>query len=159
MGSDAPKKLPKWWTDERKAKLIELWETHSNSIIAEIIGDGCTRNAVSGAAHRFGLRKVEPNRPPKPPKPRKRRKLTEQEKAIRRKPKVMSEIIKGEDMLPLLDSIQGLTSENCAYPYGVMAFKFCGRPRDRGSFCEAHANLCYQAHNPHSHSRPFFRIR
>jgi GcrA cell cycle regulator len=146
---------PVWWTEDRKKQLMELWDQYSNSQIGAVIG--CSRNAVSGAAHRLGLKK-EPKKASKSPRPRQRKKLTEEEKAIRRKPKLMADIIKGEDLLPLLDSIVELRSDECAYPYGVMSFKFCGRPRDRGSFCEAHAQLCYQPPKQRSHVRPFFRI-
>lgn len=43
------------WTDERIAKLEELWRKGvSASEIADILGD-VTRNAVIGKAHRLGL--------------------------------------------------------------------------------------------------------
>lgn len=44
------------WTDERIAQLKKLWEEgKSASQIAEILGDGMSRNAVIGKAHRLGL--------------------------------------------------------------------------------------------------------
>lgn len=44
------------WTDERIAKLKQHWdEGLSASQIAELLGDGLTRNAVIGKAHRLGL--------------------------------------------------------------------------------------------------------
>ena len=43
------------WSEEREAKLRELWEKgHTASQIAEILG-GITRNAVIGKAHRLKL--------------------------------------------------------------------------------------------------------
>ena len=43
------------WTEEREAKLKELWEKgHTASQIAEMLG-GTTRNAVIGKAHRLKL--------------------------------------------------------------------------------------------------------
>ncbi len=44
------------WTDERIALLKQYWaEGHSASQIAELLGDGLSRNAVIGKAHRMGL--------------------------------------------------------------------------------------------------------
>ena len=42
------------WTEEKVAKLKELWGTKTASEIASIIG-GITRNAVIGKAHRLNL--------------------------------------------------------------------------------------------------------
>lgn len=131
-----------WWTEERKQQLRDLWDSHSNSQIATIMG-AVSRCAVSGAANRMGLKKPKPE--PRPKQPRKSKKLTEEEKAARRKPKAMSEIIRGYTIEPLLDSILELTSETCAYPYGQgRDIAFCGRPRSHGSYCAVHGSLCYQ---------------
>lgn len=135
---------------------MELWKDHSNSQIATIIG-AKSRCAVSGMANRMGLKKPKP--PKKETQCRNRGKLTEAEKALRRRPKTMAEIIKGESIPPLLDSILELREDKCAYPYGATAFKFCGRPRERGCFCEMHAQLCYNAPKLRSDIRPFFRTR
>lgn len=44
------------WTDERIALLKKYWaEGHSASQIAELLGDGLSRNAIIGKAHRMGL--------------------------------------------------------------------------------------------------------
>lgn len=44
------------WTDERVARLKELWDKGlSASQIAQELGDGLSRNAVIGKAHRMGL--------------------------------------------------------------------------------------------------------
>ena len=44
------------WTDERVAKLQELWDKGlSASQIAKELAEGVTRNAVIGKAHRMGL--------------------------------------------------------------------------------------------------------
>ncbi|MFA5582567.1 MAG: GcrA family cell cycle regulator [Paracoccaceae bacterium] len=44
------------WTDERVELLRKYWdEGHSASQIAELLGDGLSRNAVIGKAHRLGL--------------------------------------------------------------------------------------------------------
>jgi hypothetical protein len=143
MGGD-----PVWWTEQRKQQLLELFDKYSNSRIALMMG-ATSRNAVAGIAQRMGLKKTKPMPAEKKKRVRNRRKpMTEQEKAIRRMPKPIQEIIHGDDIPPLLDSIAGLRSDNCAYPYGVRDFKFCGRPREQGSFCGAHALLCYQPPKP-----------
>ncbi|WP_235927776.1 GcrA family cell cycle regulator, partial [Sandarakinorhabdus rubra] len=44
------------WTDERIAKLKQGWESGMTATqIAEMLGEGVTRNAVIGKAHRLGL--------------------------------------------------------------------------------------------------------
>ncbi|WP_199556266.1 GcrA family cell cycle regulator [Sandaracinobacteroides hominis] len=44
------------WTDERIAQLKQYWEEgRSASQIAELLGEGLSRNAVIGKAHRLGL--------------------------------------------------------------------------------------------------------
>ncbi len=44
------------WTDERIAALKQYWEEgRSASQIAEVLGEGLSRNAVIGKAHRLGL--------------------------------------------------------------------------------------------------------
>ena len=44
------------WTDERIALLKQYWEAgRSASQIAELLGEGLSRNAVIGKAHRLGL--------------------------------------------------------------------------------------------------------
>ena len=57
------------WTEEREAKLKELWEKgHTASQIAEMLG-GTTRNAVIGKAHRLKLAgRVAPKKAEKPKK-------------------------------------------------------------------------------------------
>ena len=70
------------WTDERVEKLRELWDKGlSASQIAKELGEGVTRNAVIGKAHRLGLKsrpspvkanekkKAAPAKPKPAPKP------------------------------------------------------------------------------------------
>lgn len=64
------------WTDERIALLKQYWEEgRSASQIAELLGEGLSRNAVIGKAHRLGLasrpsplKTGETKTEPKPPK-------------------------------------------------------------------------------------------
>jgi GcrA cell cycle regulator len=69
------------WTDERIAQLKQYWEEgRSASQIAELLGEGLSRNAVIGKAHRLGLAsrpsplktgepKAEPKARPEPKAP------------------------------------------------------------------------------------------
>ena len=51
------------WTEEKVAKLKELWSKgHTASQIAEALGD-TTRNAVIGKAHRLNLEARAPSKP------------------------------------------------------------------------------------------------
>ena len=44
------------WTEEREQKLRKLWEKgYTASQIAEMLGEGATRNSVIGKAHRLKL--------------------------------------------------------------------------------------------------------
>ena len=50
------------WTDEKVAKLKELWaKGHTASQISEMLGD-TTRNAVIGKAHRLNLEARAPSK-------------------------------------------------------------------------------------------------
>jgi len=145
-----------FWTLEREKELRQLVEEKSRTReISEAMF--CTRNMIIGKMRRMGL-SFKKDKKPKPSKPRMLRKLTAEEVAARRKPKPMKEIIKGDDIPPLLDSIKRLRRHDgalitCAYPYGDREFKFCGRKVERGSFCALHASLCYQP--PRPNTRPY----
>ena len=145
-----------FWNPEKDQILTQLYlEKKSNSFIGDVLGT--TRNAVAGRAFRIGLKK-EKQCVAGQPRIRKKTRLTEAEKAIRKAPKLERQIVKGNQIPPLIDSALELTPKKCAYPYGDNGFQFCGRPRERGSFCEFHASLCYV--EPHRRStRPSYRWR
>jgi hypothetical protein len=146
-----------FWNEERKQIVRKLWSSKSNQKIADIIGHGATRNAVSGIGLRMGLKKVPCEH--KESKIRSKKYLTKAEKQKRKMPKPPSSIIRGEDVPPLLCSALELTSDNCAYPYGERNFKFCGRPRVFKSFCAIHAPLCYTPSKPREYKPSFYRGR
>jgi hypothetical protein len=61
------------WTDERKAEARRLWMAgYSASLIAESIGNDCTRNSIIGLAHRgkWGQRRPVYARSTAPKRPR-----------------------------------------------------------------------------------------
>ena len=116
------------WTDEKIAKLQELWgKGMTASQIADAIGDGITRNAVIGKAHRLKL----PSRP-SPVKPE-------------AKPKEEPVSTKKTTLLEL-------TEQTCKWPIGHPGdadFYFCGKPSRPGvPYCREHCEMAFQAQLP-----------
>lgn len=131
---------PMAWTDDRIARLKELWKKGlSASQIAGELG-GVTRNAVIGKAHRLGLQsrpspvKGDASRAKKPAP------------AAPRKPE--------KKRVTLLD----LTDRMCKWPIGHPGepdFHFCGRPAAPGMpYCAEHCAAAYQAQAPRRDRRP-----
>lgn len=125
------------WTDEKIEKLKKLWgKGLTASQIAAEIGDGITRNAVIGKAHRLKL----PSRPspvkgaatPKVEKPEEPKKETPVE-AKR-------------------TSLLELTEQTCKWPIGHPGdpdFYFCGKPSRPGvPYCREHCKMAFQAQLP-----------
>jgi GcrA cell cycle regulator len=124
------------WTDERIAKLKELWEAGAPaSAIAEALGEGMSRNAVIGKAHRLGLTArpspVKTAQPAEAPAPR---------PAARKAAPVQR-----TTLLDLNDRI-------CKWPIGhpnEPDFHFCGKPVNPGfPYCPEHCAIAYQAQMP-----------
>lgn len=125
------------WTDERIELLKRLWEKGlSASQIAEELGEGVTRNAVIGKAHRLGL-KSRPS-PVKADAPKKAA------AAAPKKPKVVTK----PKRVTLLD----LSDKICKWPHGHPGeedFHFCGKPVQPGfPYCPEHCGVAYQAQLP-----------
>jgi GcrA cell cycle regulator len=123
------------WTEERVARLTELWTAgYSARSIAEILGS-ITRNAVIGKANRLGLSK-----PTKSSMTRARRR-DEGEPAPREEP-----VAAGPEGGV---SILTLTTATCRWPLGHPGeedFRFCGaRTRAGQPYCETHSRMAYQA--------------
>ncbi len=124
------------WTDDRIEKLRKLWAKGlSASQIAGEIGDGVTRNAVIGKAHRLGLKsrpspvKSDPKKPKKPaPKP--------------------TAAPASDDKISLLQ----LNERICKWPIGhpgEIDFHFCGLPSVAGHpYCGPHCEMAYQTQAP-----------
>ena len=159
-----------WWTFERDEELLRLRaQKYSASGIAEILGDGLTRNAVLGRLHRLGIKAGKPvtKRAPteklrlKPPKdvvkPAIRvikavqfdhRVRGDVDVRLPRKPKsriVCTEADISLASTPLGLSMMDLGQEHCRWPVNEPEPKgeylFCGHPKKYGSYCTHHAAM------------------
>ncbi len=118
------------WTEEKVEVLTELWrEGQSACQIAEVLGEGVTRNSVIGKANRLGLSK--------PSKSSVTRKQRTQEK-------VKAKLMAPEGGATILT----LTASTCRWPIGDPGdedFRFCGGPSSSEQpYCEYHSQLAYQ---------------
>ena len=137
------------WTDEKVAKLKELWgKGNTASQIAEIIG-GISRNAVIGKAHRLNLSA----------KIKTRTATSTQnfensigEKNIKdkkiRKSKFKSLIIEKDFEPENPKQLEELDEKSCKWPIGhpdEKNFYFCGRSSLKDfSYCKLHLLYAYQ---------------
>jgi GcrA cell cycle regulator len=120
------------WTDERIQLLQSLWEKGlSASQIATELGEGITRNAVIGKAHRLGLKsRPSPLKAVPPQKPA---------------AKPVKEKKESEEKITILT----LTERICKWPIGHPGepdFHFCGKKSQPGQpYCAKHASMAYQS--------------
>ena len=138
------------WTEEKVAKLKELWgKGNTASQIAEIIG-GISRNAVIGKAHRLNLSA----------KIKTRTATTNQnfdnsisEKNVQitkrgRKSKFKSLIIENDFEPENPKQLEELDENSCKWPIGhpnEKGFYFCGRSSLKDfSYCKLHLLYAYQ---------------
>jgi len=132
------------WTPERIEKLQKLWEQGlSASQIADDLGEGVSRNAVIGKAHRLGL-KVRPS-PVKTEAAPKKAPAAPTAAPTPRKPKAPPAKSARVTLLDLNDRV-------CKWPHGHPSdddFHFCGKPVQPGfPYCGEHCAVAYQAQLP-----------
>jgi GcrA cell cycle regulator len=128
------------WTEERVDLLKQLWgEGKTAAEIAKALGEGVTRNAVIGKAHRLKLSsRVSPiqQAAKKPVK-------SEAPKVKKMQPVIKRSVFKGKGV-----SMAELGNGMCRWPNGDprdAEFNFCGCQAVPGlPYCEEHAQLAYQ---------------
>ena len=137
------------WTDEKVAKLKELWgKGNTASQIAEIIG-GLSRNAVIGKAHRLNLSAKIKTRTATSNKSFDNSIETNKNKPGRgRKSKFKSLIIEKDFEPENPKQLEELDENSCKWPIGhpnEKSFYFCGRSSLKDfSYCKLHLLYAYQ---------------
>jgi GcrA cell cycle regulator len=137
------------WTEEKVAKLKELWgKGNTASQIAEIIG-GISRNAVIGKAHRLNLSAKIKTRPAISNINFEHNINTNNPKVKRgRKSKFKSLIIEKDFEPENPKQLEELDENSCKWPIGhpnEKSFYFCGRSSLKDfSYCKLHLLYAYQ---------------
>ena len=137
------------WTDEKVAKLKELWgKGNTASQIAEIIG-GISRNAVIGKAHRLNLSAKIKTRTAASSKNFDSSMQENNVKSNRgRKSKFKSLIIEKDFEPENPKQLEELNENTCKWPIGhpdEKNFYFCGRSSLKDfSYCKLHLLYAYQ---------------
>ena len=137
------------WTEEKVAKLKELWGKGSTaSQIAEIIG-GISRNAVIGKAHRLNLSSKIKTRNASSIQNYDNNSEENNSKQKRgRKSKFKSLIIEKDFEPENPKKLEELAESSCKWPIGhpeEESFYFCGRSSLKDfSYCKLHLLYAYQ---------------
>ena len=137
------------WTEEKVAKLKELWgKGNTASQIAEIIG-GISRNAVIGKAHRLNLSAKIKTRTAISNQNFENSLNEKQNKTKRsRKSKFKSLIIDKNFEPESPKQLEELDENSCKWPIGhpdEKSFYFCGRSSLKDfSYCKLHLLYAYQ---------------
>ena len=137
------------WTEEKVAKLKELWGKGSTaSQIAEIIG-GISRNAVIGKAHRLNLSAKIKTRSAASNQNFQSSLMEKNIKTRRtRKSKFKSLIIEKDFEPENPKQLEELDENSCKWPIGhpnEKSFYFCGRSSLKDfSYCKLHLLYAYQ---------------
>tara|TARA_B100001057_G_scaffold259832_1_gene260027 strand:+ start:285 stop:779 length:495 start_codon:yes stop_codon:yes gene_type:complete len=137
------------WTEEKVAKLKELWgKGNTASQIAEIIG-GISRNAVIGKAHRLNLSAKIKTRPTTKNENSKINNENNKLKyRISRKNRFKSLLIDKDFEPENPKQLEELDENSCKWPIGhpnEEAFYFCGRTSLKDfSYCKLHLLYAFQ---------------
>lgn len=137
------------WTEEKVAKLKELWGKGSTaSQIAEIIG-GISRNAVIGKAHRLNLSAKIKTRTATSNESFKNSRSDNNIKSKRgRRSKFKSLLIEKNFEPENPKTLEELDENSCKWPIGhpnEKSFYFCGRSSLKDfSYCKLHLLYAYQ---------------
>ena len=136
------------WTEEKVAKLKELWSKgHTASQIAEALGD-TTRNAVIGKAHRLNLEARAPSKQSSQSSTSVNRTVRRGSAPISRKAKFQSILLDKNFEPENPKSLEELTDQTCKWPIGhpnEEKFYFCGRkPEGEFPYCKLHVLYAFQ---------------
>ena len=137
------------WTDEKVAKLKELWgKGNTASQIAEIIG-GISRNAVIGKAHRLNLSAKIKTRTAASNLNFDNSLNSKNNKLKRGRKSRFSSLIIEKDFEPENPKqLEELDEKSCKWPIGhpdEKSFYFCGRTSLKDfSYCKLHLLYAYQ---------------
>ena len=139
------------WTEEKVAKLKELWSKgHTASQIAEALGD-TTRNAVIGKAHRLNLEARAPSKQSSQTSTSVNRPVRRGSAPISRKAKFQSILLDKNFEPENPKSLEELNDQTCKWPIGhpnEENFYFCGRtPEADFSYCRLHIFMAFQPKN------------
>jgi GcrA cell cycle regulator len=139
------------WTNEKTEQLKKLWsEGHTASQIARILGEGISRNAVIGKAHRLNLAGRTQSRMISSPRINNYQPKQNKGPATRRRrPRGLRAIVIEKDFEPENPtSLENLTDKTCRWPIGhpdEKDFYFCGRsPMEDRIYCKLHVSHAYQ---------------
>ncbi len=137
------------WTDEKVAKLRELWgKGNTASQIAEILG-GLSRNAVIGKAHRLNLSAKIKTRAATSTQKYENSLDNNSISKRRRRGKFRSLIIEKDFEPENPKQLEELDEKSCKWPIGhpdEKSFYFCGRTSLKDfSYCKLHILYAYQA--------------
>ena len=136
------------WTEEKVAKLKELWSKgHTASQIAEALGV-TTRNAVIGKAHRLNLEARAPSKQSSQTSTSVNRPVRRGSAPISRKAKFQSILLDKNFEPENPKSLEELTDQTCKWPIGhpnEEKFYFCGRkPEGEFPYCKLHVLYAFQ---------------
>ena len=136
------------WTEEKVAKLKELWSKgHTASQIAEALGN-TTRNAVIGKAHRLNLEARAPSKQSSQTSTSVNRPVRRGSASISRKAKFQSILLDKNFEPENPKSLEELTDQTCKWPIGhpnEEKFYFCGRkPEGEFPYCKLHVLYAFQ---------------
>jgi GcrA cell cycle regulator len=136
------------WTEEKVAKLKELWSKgHTASQIAEALGD-TTRNAVIGKAHRLDLEARAPSKQSGQSSTSVNKPARRGSAPISRKAKFQSILLDKNFEPENPKSLEELTDQTCKWPIGhpnEEKFYFCGRkPEGEFPYCKLHVLYAFQ---------------
>ena len=139
------------WTEEKTNQLKKLWaEGHTASQIARMLGEGISRNAVIGKAHRLNLAGRTQSRMISSPRINNNQHAQKKGPIIRkRRPRGLRAIVIEKDFEPENPtSLEHLTDKTCRWPIGhpdEKDFYFCGRnPMEDRIYCKLHVLHAYQ---------------